>query len=221
MKAKRLIFSLVAVYLTGSVLISGYYWYNYQYYVKTNDARAKVDLSLVTAPVTGKVYSLDVRENQEVKANEILGFMQALNSSASSETRIPLIAPASGRVMRIGAAEGEIVTNGQNLVAIADLQTAYVEARLTETEATRVRVGQTVDVRLDTESGHTYPGVVSLVEGVTEKAVWPIVSLVPARQQPREEELVPVRIQVKDARLIPGTNASIKIRVRGDSDALF
>lgn len=221
MKAKRMIISLIALYLVGGALISGYYWHNKQYYVQSNDAHATVALSILRAPATGQILSLEIRENQEVKANEVIGFVQARAGIASPGARVPLIAPAAGRVLRIGAQEGEVVTNGQNLLAIADLNATYVEARLTETEANRVRIGQSVDVSLDTADGKTFPGVVSMIEGVTEKAVWPIVSLTPARQQPREEELVPVRIEVKDAHLIPGTHASIKINVRGDSDALF
>lgn len=219
MKAKRLIIVLVAFYLAGSALISGYYWYQHQTYIATDDSRAMVDLAVIKAPAAGRLLSFDLRQNQEVKANEVVGFIQT--TSGNGGGRLPVFAPISGRVMRIGATEGEVVMNGQNLLAIADPGTAYVQARLTEKEATRIHVGQAVAVSLDSAGGKVYPGIVSVIEQVTEAQVWPIISLTPPRQRPREEELVPIRIEVQGAHLLPGTNASVKIQVRGDSDGLF
>ncbi|MCK9912042.1 efflux RND transporter periplasmic adaptor subunit, partial [Microbacteriaceae bacterium K1510] len=136
---------------------------------QTEDARAKADLTVLKTPITGQIASLQIRENQEVEANEVIGFVRAATASASPGTRVPLIAPASGRVLRMGVQEGEVVTSGQNLLAIADLETTYVEARLTETEVSRVRIGQTVNVSLDTAAGKTVTGVVSMIEGVTQQ----------------------------------------------------
>ncbi|NGQ94789.1 HlyD family efflux transporter periplasmic adaptor subunit [Brevibacillus sp. SYP-B805] len=221
MKAKPLLTALIGFYLLGTAGISGYFWYHHQNYVETDDARTKVNVSLVTAPATGQLVSLPLRENQEVQAGEVLGWIEAPAATSAMDGRYVLKAPVSGRVMRIGVHQGEVVTSGQNLLAIADPDTAYVEALLTETEASRVRVGQTADVSLDTAGGATYTGIVSGVEGVTVSAVWPLISLTAPRQQPREEQLVPVRIKVMGARLIPGTSASVKIRVRGETDGLF
>lgn len=218
MKAKRLIISLIAFYLVGSALISGYYWYQQQNYIVTDDSRTMVDLAVIKAPATGQLLSFDLRENQVVRANEVIGFIQ---SPQANGARMPVRAPISGQVMRIGANEGEVVTSGQNLLAVADLGTAYVQARLTEKEATHIHVGQSVDVTLDSAGKEVYPGVVSVIEQVTEKEVWPIISLIPPRQQPREEQLVPIRIQVQGAHLIPGTHTSVKIKVRGDQGGLF
>lgn len=218
MKAKRLIIMLVAFYLAGSALISGYYWYQHQNFVETDDSRAMVDVAVIKAPAAGRLLSFDLRENQEVKANEVVGFVQAESAKGG---RVRVLAPVSGRILRIGVKEGEIVTNGQNLLAVADLGTTYVQARLTETEAERIHVGQMAAVSLDSADKKVYPGVVSVIEQVTENAVWPIISLTPPRKQPREEALVPIRIEVRGAHLIPGTHASVKIKVRGDNDGLF
>ncbi len=220
-KAKRLIILIVSAYLIVSAGISAYYWINQLNYVETVDARAKVDFSVVTAPANGRIIQLDIRENQEVQANEVIGVIQASATAKTPGERIPLVAPISGKVMRVGANPNEVVTSGQNLVAIADLAATYVEARLTEAEVSRVRVGQIVDVKLDSSGKQQYKGIVSRIEGVTETAVWPIISLVPARQQPRQEQLVPVRIQVQGAAIIPGTSAEVAIHVRGDADGLF
>lgn len=221
MKSKRLIIMIISAYLVVSAGISAYYWLHHQNYVETDDARAKVEYSVVKAPVTGRIIQLDIRENQEVHANEVIGVVQAGPASPTPGARIQLLAPVSGHVIRIGAKNQEVVTSGQNLVAIADLANTYVEARLEESEVARVRVGQLVDVQLDSKGKQEYKGIVSRIEGVTEQAVWPLISLTPARQQPREEELVPVRILVPDVHIIPGTSAEIAIHVRGDADGLF
>ncbi|MGD8188626.1 HlyD family efflux transporter periplasmic adaptor subunit [Brevibacillus ginsengisoli] len=221
MKAKRMIIMIISIYLVVSAGISGYYWIHHQNYVETNDARAKIEFSVLKAPATGRVIQLDIRENQEVRANEVIGVIQAGPASPTPGVRMPLLAPVSGRVLRVGVQNQEVVSSGQNLVAIGDLTTTYVEARLTEDEVNRVRVGQVVDVQLDTNGKMKYKGIVSRIEGVTETAVWPLISLTPTRKQPREEQLVPVRILIPDVNIIPGTGAEIAIHVRGDQDGLF
>lgn len=221
MKAKRIIILILSLYLITSAGVSGYYWMHHQNYVQTTDARAKVDYSIVKAPATGRLIQLDIRENQEVHANEVIGVVQAGPASPHPGARIPLLSPVSGQVLRIAVKNQEVVTSGQSLLAIGDLTTTYVEARLTEDEVSRVRVGQVVDVQLDVTGRKEYKGIVSRIEGVTETAVWPLISLTPVRNQPREEELVPVRILIPDVPIIPGTGAEVAIHVRGDQDGLF
>ncbi len=220
MRAKRLIVLILSLYVAASGGISLYYWLQHEHYVKTDNARTNVDVALLKAPAAGSIIELDVRENQQVRANEVIGYMQAGPVSSTPGARIPLLAPKSGYVLRVGVNEREVVTAGQPLAAVADLGSAYVEAHLMEKEASRVRVGQTVDVYLDTYGGQAFKGIVSRMENVTVKETWPIVSLVSSKE-PREEQLVSVRIQVPDTPLVPGTGAEVAIHVRGESDGVF
>ncbi len=217
MKAKRILFALVACYAVGTAVITGTYWYQETRYVKTDDAHVKTGMTVLTAPADGRIVRLDVRENQPVQANEIIGAVKNRSADASGGL-VPLTAPAAGKVLRVGVREGEVVTADQPLLVIADLSRAYVEARLPEEDAARVRVGQSVDVRLDAHGGHRYGGVVSQVGSATEQKLSPLVSLGPAQKTPKESQLVPVKIRVTDTALIPGTSAFVTIHIGGGAD---
>lgn len=221
MKAKRLLTGLLVFYLATSGIISACYWYNAKNYVETENAHALVNVSVVKAPIAGSIIRLKVRESQDVEKNEIIGFLKPSPAYSGNEALVPILASVHGQIIRMGVHEGEFVTAGESLLGIADLKTAYVEARLTETEVSRVHVGQTVDVHLDVQGDKSFSGIVSQVGRSTIKSTFPAYSLVPLQEQPKEEELIPVKIKVRDAALIPGTSASVTIKVRGDGDGIF
>ncbi len=221
MKAKRLLTVLLVFYLATSGIISAYYWYNVKNYVKTENAHVLVNVSVVKAPIAGRIVQLKIRESQDVEKNEIIGFLKPSPAYSRKEALVPILASVHGQIIRIGVHEGEFVAAGENLLGIADLKTAYVEARLTETEVSRVHVGQTVDVHLDAQGDKSFSGIVSHVGRSTIKSTFPAYSLVPLQEQPKEEELIPVKIKVRDAALIPGTSASVTIKVMGDGDGIF
>ncbi|MBM7867850.1 HlyD family efflux transporter periplasmic adaptor subunit [Heliobacterium gestii] len=214
MKAKKLIVLIIGVYLVTTVLISAYYGYEHVYFVQTDDAKVAVDLNVARAPIGGRITDLKVRENDAVGKDEVLAVVEGSPAPNQPVQRTPVFVPSSGQVLRLDAREGEAVTAGQPLMAVADRADAYVLARFKEEESSRVQVGQTVDVTLDGAAGQVFPGIVSTINRNTEQITWPIISLTPARQQPKEDQLLNVKIQVPGAPLIPGTGASVKIRVK-------
>ncbi|MDD2421824.1 MAG: efflux RND transporter periplasmic adaptor subunit [Heliobacteriaceae bacterium] len=205
---KRLIFALVGIYVLLAGGISAYYWYQDECFVVANDARVKLDFALVRSPATGCLETLPVYGQQAVKAGEVLAVVVA-------GERLPVVAPVTGKVLRLAVTAGEQVIQGQPLLAVGDPATAYVEARIPENRAVRVQAGQPVTLELAAVPGRTFTGMVAGAGRYTEAVVWPVTAVVPARQQPKETALVPVKIAVEAAPLAPGTGAAVKIRVKG------
>jgi biotin carboxyl carrier protein len=67
----------------------------------------------VVADVSGRVWKVEVTEGQQVEEGDTLLIVESM------KMEIPVEAPASGMVLRLMAAEGDMVTDDQVLVVIA------------------------------------------------------------------------------------------------------
>jgi biotin carboxyl carrier protein len=66
----------------------------------------------VVADVSGRVWKVEVTEGQQVEEGDTLLIVESM------KMEIPVEAPASGTVLRLMAAEGDMVTDEQVLVVI-------------------------------------------------------------------------------------------------------
>ena len=69
-------------------------------------------------------------------------------SQNSLQARVTFLAPSSGIVTDISAAEGQYVSEGTTLYKIEDIGTLWVEAELYPNEASLVKVGDAINVRV-------------------------------------------------------------------------
>ncbi|MBJ2155052.1 MULTISPECIES: acetyl-CoA carboxylase biotin carboxyl carrier protein subunit [Variovorax] len=67
----------------------------------------------VVADVSGRIWKLEVAEGQQVEEGATLLIVESM------KMEIPVEAPAAGTVLRILAAEGDMVTDEQVLVVLA------------------------------------------------------------------------------------------------------
>ena len=73
-------------------------------------------------------------------------------------------APMAGRVSRKSVEMGQVVTAGQALLAVVDLDDVWVVANYKETELTHVRVGQPATVTVDTYPGKAFRARVESIQ---------------------------------------------------------
>jgi membrane fusion protein (multidrug efflux system) len=73
-------------------------------------------------------------------------------------------APMAGRVSRKSVELGQVVTAGQALLAVVDLDDVWVVANYKETELTDVRAGQPATVSVDTFPGKTFKARVDSIQ---------------------------------------------------------
>jgi HlyD family secretion protein len=79
-----------------------------------------------------------------------------------------LVAPFDGVVTTRQAELGEVVVPGTPVITVADLDHIWLRAYLNETDLSRVRLGQDVDVTTDSYAGKHYRGRVSFIADKAE-----------------------------------------------------
>ena len=112
------------------------------------------------------VQSAQARIHQTTAAASDVASMRAQMLTAQAQleeakTRLGytrIVAPVSGTVYVRAARQGEVVAAGQPIVTIVDLTDSWVRAALPETYADKIRLGDTLPVRLP--SGETIEGKV-------------------------------------------------------------
>jgi len=111
-------------------------------------------------------------------------------------------APMSGRVTKKAVELGQVVSPGQPLLSIVDLDDLWVVANYKETELTRVRAGQSAAVEVDTYPGKVFKARVDSIQGGSGA----VFSLLPPENATGNYVKIVQRIPVKIV-LAPGENA--------------
>ena len=102
---------------------------------------------------------IDVLQSERSKA----GAQRDKSEAALEQARLNLsytqiVAPVAGTVGARGVRTGQYVTAGTPLMAVVPLEAVYVVANYKETQLTRVRAGQKVEVEVDSFPGVTLKG---------------------------------------------------------------
>ena len=108
---------------------------------------------------------------QETIAQARARLEQARQAQAVAQTRLnyaTLVSPLSGIVLSENIEPGEYVAAGTPVVTVGNLSNVWLRAFISETDLGRVKVGQTVQVRTDTNADKTYDGRVSFLASQAE-----------------------------------------------------
>ena len=127
-------------------------------------------------------------------------------------------APVSGVVGARGVRPGQLVQPGATLMAVVPLGKAYVVANFKETQVSRLRIGQPVEIRADAFGKQTIKGHIDSFSPATgaEFALIPVENAV--GNFTKIAQRVPVRIVVDrstpfGAALRPGLSVAVKVDV--------
>lgn len=214
-KRKVIIFSILIIMVLAIAGVGGYYWYENTYYISTEDARVTGDLVKVSPQVVGKLLEFNAEEGQEVKQGEILGRQEMTNLPDSSLELTIIRAPISGILIKKQANIGEIESPGVPLAMMVDPNKLYISANIEETKLEQIKVGQPVDIVIDQYPDKKFTGqVLSLGQATT--ATFSLLPTSTGGNFTKVVQKIPVKIKVSktDVKLLPGTNAVIKIHVK-------
>lgn len=218
---------------------ASYYLYTMRY-VSTDDAQISVAEGHsvpITVALPGRLNSWTVNLNDDVNQGQVIGTESNQSVLSLTPTLLPYVqadplfagrlleqenirSPISGKVMQTNAATGQGVQPGQVLAVIADSDQLQVTANIQETDISKIRVGQIVDLDLDGLPGQSLHGVINRIDDVT-LSVFSIVPNVTAASgsYTKVEQRIPVIIQITDKNLarktlVPGMSAHVKIHVQ-------
>jgi cobalt-zinc-cadmium efflux system membrane fusion protein len=100
---------------------------------------------------------------------ELLGMppniVEHVNSHNDVECTIPIRTPQAGIVLERSVNEGELVDPGKVLLMVDDLGTLWLMADIFEQDLDKVKVGQTVEFRVDSRPSQVYKAKLDFVAG--------------------------------------------------------
>lgn len=128
----------------------------------------------------------------------------ALASLLAQRATMDVVSPVSGVVVDVAAHPGEVASAGAALLTVADLAEVSLVVYLPETQLGQVRVGQAVQVTVDSFAGRVFAGRVSRVADRAE--------FTPRNVSTQEERVnlvfaVEIRLDNDDGALKPGMPA--------------
>ncbi|WML37354.1 efflux RND transporter periplasmic adaptor subunit [Clostridium sp. OS1-26] len=214
-KRKKLIIGILSAIVIALGSIVFYYWYENTYYVSTDDARVSADLVNVTPQISGKLLELNVEEGDVVTKDQILARQEMNNLPDSSIDQSLVRSPINGIVIKKQGTIGELWSPGQSLATLVDPNKFYITADIEETKLGKVRVGQPVDITIDQFDSQKFTGKVRSVGEAANSAL----SILPASTSgtfTKVVQRIPVKIEINkfNNKILPGTNAVVKIHVK-------
>jgi membrane fusion protein, copper/silver efflux system len=129
------------------------------------------------------------------------GQLELIEKKGEPVENLPILAPASGYVLEKEVVEGGAVMAGERLYRIAPLDKVWVEAEVYESDLSRVKVGQEVEVTLPYLPGRKYTGRVGY--------------LYPALRASTRTGRIRVELRNPRLELKPDMYAEVKLKVEG------
>jgi multidrug resistance efflux pump len=224
---RRLILPIVAAALVVALVVGGLMYRQSQMYVSTDNAQLTGTPVQVGAMNAGRVQSVQptigstVHNGDTVAEIELpsqigtaqngqakLGFLQ------SGNTTVDVQSPLDGVVLAVPTTPGASVQPGQALVTVVDPTQMYVNANIEETNISRVKVGQSVTVHVDSLN-EDVPGRVDAITPATGATFSLLPSSNASGNFTKVTQLIPVRISLNLGNQpgLLGTSVEVKIKV--------
>jgi membrane fusion protein (multidrug efflux system) len=137
-----------------------------------------------------------IKQAEAAKIAQLSSIMQkeaVLETSKLNAGYTRLVAPVDGYITKKSVQTGNQVQAGQPLMAVVSLEDVHVVANYKETQLEKVRVGQKVEIKVDTYSGKVFKGKVDSIMAGTGA----VFSLFPAENATGNFVKVVQRIPVK------------------------
>ncbi len=224
----KVLLPVLLLIAAGAMAVGYSYWRDQTYYVSTDNAQIAGALVQIGAMNAGRVEAIDVDVGEPVQQDQVVATVllpSTLNVSQSGTPRLGFVgsenqrvevrSSISGVVVARHANVGDTIAAGQPMITVVDPTKLWVQAQIEETKVGRVRVGQPVDVSVDS-LGKTLKGRVIAVNRASSATF----SLLPAANASgnftKVTQLVPVKIAIDygDLPLVLGSSVEVHIRVQ-------
>jgi multidrug resistance efflux pump len=222
---------VIPILIVVVVLIAffGYrYYYNSTHFVYTDNASVSGSIIQVGSLNAGQVSAVLTDVGQSVQKDQVVAKVtvgQTVAMTASGAAKVDfantqsqmtdVTSPLSGVIVARLADPGSTVSPGQPIVAVVDPTRLFVVANVSEVDLGRVRVGESVDVTVDSLNV-TLPG---RVEAITPASAGSF-SLIPQSNSTgnysKVVQVIPVRVSVDygNLPLIVGSSVEVNIHVQ-------
>ncbi|HEV2110528.1 MAG TPA: HlyD family secretion protein [Gammaproteobacteria bacterium] len=162
----------------------------------------------------------NLNDNPDLPYTEQASYKQAVaarDQAALELSYTTVKAPAAGVVTEVDIKPGDMVAAGHPVFALVMSGKRWIEANFKETQLTHVRVGQPVEITVDTYSGRTWHGTVESIAPGTGS----VFSVLPAQNATgnwvKVVQRIPVRIAIQTASDGPDLRAGMSAEANIDT----
>lgn len=161
---RRMIFVPLLIFLALAAIggAIAYWVYDSYNYYRTDDAQISGKIINVSAPTTGTLTSLTIKQGEQVTAGQTIGSITPAAATTTAgpgaPTSLSLTSPIDGTILQVPAVQGQNVAPGLALVQVTDLSTVKVIAYVDENAINNVSAGQSVDIHIDAYSDTSFTG---------------------------------------------------------------
>ncbi len=205
---KRIVYPVIFAVVIIGCCIGSYLFLQSRNYFSTDNAKVTAQLYSVMPVTSGKLLSWDVENGDLVEQNQVLG---------RQDTLPYITAPISGTVVKNDGAVGEMVSPTSEIAVIADTANLYIGVNVEETDIARIRLGQTVDVKLDAYPHRKFRGQVTEIDPTTQTYFSGSMSYSTSGTYTKVTQLIPIKVSIENEDNLPlmyGMNATVKIHLK-------
>jgi multidrug resistance efflux pump len=225
---RAIVFPIVAIVVIAIASFGYRYYYNSTHYVWTDNAQVAGSIIQVGALNAGQVTSVTTDVGQHVQQGQTIAQVtvaETLAATASGAAQVgfshtanqtvSVTSPLSGVVVARLADPGSTVAPGQPIVEVVDPTKLYITANVNETDVDRIKIGEPVDVTVDS-LGVTLAGRVDAITPASAATF----SLIPQQNSSgnysKVVQVVPVKVSVDygSLPLVVGSSVEVNIHVQ-------
>lgn len=190
-----------------------------QFRTELDMARARVN-ALRRQREAARSTVTEVSQRQENAEASIMRAEAAVDMGRLNLSYTVITAPADGFLGRRGIEQGQLVNPGQTITTIIPDSPKWIVANFKETQMSRIRPGQNVEISIDAIPGRKFSGKVSAISSATGSRY----SMIPTGNSSgnfvKIQQRVPVRIDFSDTispddnrRMAAGMMCEVKVNV--------
>jgi multidrug resistance efflux pump len=163
---RRIIFIPILIFLALAAIggaVAYLIYDNYTYY-NTDDAQVTGQIINISAPATGILSSLNIKQGDTVTQGESIGQVtMAPTQTNPSGSTINLTSPMNGTILQVPVVINQAVAPGLEIASVTNLNTLTITAYVDENSINNVSVGQAVDIHIDAYGDTSFTGHVQLI----------------------------------------------------------
>ncbi len=192
---------------------------------QSNRDQTDASVSAAQAAITAAAANVDVLKAQQLEASRTLDELKTAQAKAERDLSFTEIrAPIDGVIGNRAAKTGDFMQTGQRFASLVPLDDVYIDANFKETQLSRLRPGQPVDVSVDALPEHDIQGRVESMSPASGS----VFSLLPPDNATgnftKIVQRIPVRIKVPadvaNRKLLrPGMSVVVSINTKSASGA--
>lgn len=191
-----------------------------QYKTELDIAKARVD-ALKRQREAARSSVSEVSQRQENAEAAIMRAEAAVKMAMLNLSYTVITAPADGYVGRRTIEEGQLVSPGQTITTLIPATRKWIVANFKETQMSKIRIGQIVQINIDAIPEKTFFGTVTAISSATGSKYSMIPTDNSAGNFVKIQQRVPVRIDFDDElsdednrRMAAGMMCEIKVDVK-------